>query len=124
MLIVAVWLGLTSRHLGAQSAGFLAKGGPAELDVFYSGDVPFGSAVIYLDTKPILLAPMLFTIYFDLNGDGVFEPAEELGVNQLRASRRKIDPPASPSALTCRPIRPRSSCACSRPRIKFRSAWY
>ena len=96
MLIVAAWLGLTSHHLGAQPARLLANDGPAELDVFYSGDVPFGSAVIYLDTKPILLTPMLFTIYFDLNGDGVFDPAEELGVNQAPAFAEEHTPTGFP----------------------------
>jgi hypothetical protein len=96
IIIATIWLVITFRPLSAQPARFLANNQPAELDLFYSGNVPFGSALIYLDTKPILLTPMLFTIYFDLNRDGVFEPAEELGVDHAAAFAEEHSPTGFP----------------------------
>ena len=82
-LIVAagiVWF--QDPRTGAQSKGLL-NNKPAELHVFSLNGATLESALIYLDTKPILLSPMVFSIYFDLDGDGAFDAAEELGVDQV-----------------------------------------
>src|SRR5262245_13918211 len=83
VMVIAAGLWLLN-SAGAEPKGFL-KNKPADLDVFYLNGSLLGSALLYLDSKPILSDPMLFSVYFDVNRDGTFDPVEELGVDAAAA---------------------------------------
>lgn len=92
-LAAAGGLWLFTPNADAQSGVVARK--PAELHFFSLGANALDTALVYLDTKPIMDFPMVFTISFDLDSDGAYS-ASEVAVDHAAGFSNGSEPTGFP----------------------------
>jgi hypothetical protein len=98
ILAIAVWLASPDIPLSTartrQSQDHIA-GKPVQVFLFYELGTPLDTAMVSLPMRIDISEPLLFTLYFDINEDGIFEDAEK-AVDEVAAFGEKGVPNSFP----------------------------